>query len=166
MRVELRVILWVTALAVIGLAVLRGFWHVPQLSSRDVVQDMVATSKLTAPVVGAVREAASRRSASLPDVDVTSRPMFDIVAAVAAPVIVEETIETEVYLPILKGIIEQDEHFLAVFSLPPEPSYTTIAVGDRFQGYRVLSIGGDFVSVLSPSNETVIFRLRGAGELP
>jgi hypothetical protein len=167
MRIELRLILWVTALAMFSLVIFRGFSQAPSLTLPDIERDGAEASESLHRVATITPAPERRDELLLPEIDAAARPMFEIVAGIPEPMIVEVERPVEVYPPKLKGIVEQGGRFLAVFSEGSGDSpYSVVGVGDSVQGYRVRAIESDHVAAESSSRETVIFKLRGAGELP
>lgn len=167
MRYELRLILWVTAIALLTISVWRGFWPDAELSSKDI----------TAAVTNIYLENSSSSEASdqskklwvgtLPEIDPGQRTMFAVDVA-RPPEIVTSSVDTlPVELPVLKGIVDRSGRRAAVFAMPAGPSpYVVATVGEQFAGYTLVEIEREQVVTRSAGGDAVIFKLRGIGELP
>jgi hypothetical protein len=101
---------------------------------------------------------------SLPELTSVGRPLF---AVAPGPQVQPMPAAAQATAPLLKGIVSEGGRPRAVFGTGGDAaSYMTAGVGELAAGYRIERIEADAVIASSPGGETVVFRLRGAGELP
>lgn len=167
MRYELRLILWVTAIGLLMASVWRGFWRDADLSSQDLVVGVTNIYQEDSHTLERPDRGKKLWVGTLPKVDLGQRSMFKVDAPPPPEIVTGSTDARPVELPILKGIVDQAGRRAAVFSEPAGSfPYAVTSVGEQFGGYTLVEIEGERVVARSAEGDAVIFKLRGAGELP
>ncbi|OEO31852.1 hypothetical protein VW23_014340 [Devosia insulae DS-56] len=165
MRVELHLILWVTAVVSISAVLFHGSAEVsqiPSMGSGAALEVAVLQDGSSGPMTASTDVDFPR---SLPQIDEGARWLF----AVAGPAEIEAPLPTEVAStpPVLKGIISSAGGLRAVFALTPQATdYVVAATGEEVGEYRIKDIAADRVLGVSAGGDEVTFNLRGAGEHP
>lgn len=165
MRVELHLILWVTAAASIGAVLFHSnaeHSQIPSIGSGTAMEVAVLGSKNPGPRTPS-KDAHFPRQ--LPDIDEDARALF----VVSGQPEIEPPLPSEVASapPVLKGIISSAGGPRAVFAVDPTAiDYVVAAIGQSVGEYRIKDIASDRVLGISAGGDEVTFNLRGAGEHP
>lgn len=165
MRLELHLILWVTAAASVGAVLFHSsaeFSQIPSIGSGAAMEVAVLEDASSGPMAASTDGGFPR---TLPQIDKGARWLFAVVeqAAIEAP----QPTEIASSLPVLKGIISGADGLRAVFALTPGAAdYVVAATGQSVGEYRIKDIAADRVLGVSAGGDEVTFNLRGAGEHP
>ena len=165
MRLELHLFLWVTA----GLAVLlqlSGGIRLPEKLTFDqsLVRAQLAVDDTDNSRTDLVPGRITARTGMV-GYDRSIRSMFNTRLVTFQDSQPEFAIGLQVIPPVLKGVLGGDEGRRAVFARGPSGAdYIAVGVGETVSDYRIVAIGQDFVTAVSPAGEEVTLELRGAGE--
>lgn len=166
MRIELHLILWVTALVSLAVPIFHGNSKSVEVEfpSRDPTV-MTVDSKPPDPS-GKDEPTADILSRQLPEFDAQARPLFYIkdVASEGTPNVVAAA-EPDV-LPVLKGIVSSGNDLRGIFFVEADGSYVSAAVGDEVGSLRVVSIQPDRLQMAPAAGKPITLVLRGVGENP
>jgi len=166
MRLELHLILWVTA----GLAVVAALFHGDSTQLR-ISSRVPESAELYVLHDSEQRSPSGRFNRALLGVSAGEfEPGSRLFAVTASPVSNGDAgipvAEVPQVVPILKGILDGEEGRRAVFAAEGLGAYRTAAEGDTVAGYLIEEIGSDRVVATGADNDAVTFTLRGAGERP
>lgn len=165
MRLELHLFLWVTA----GLAVflqLSGGIRLPEKLAFDqsLVRAQLAVDDSDNSRTDLVPKIITERTGMV-EYDRSMRSMFNTRFVKITDSQPDFAIGLQVIPPVLKGVLGGDEGRRAVFTRDPSSAdYIAVGVGGTVSDYRIVAIGQDFVTAVSPTGEEVTLELRGAGE--
>jgi hypothetical protein len=166
LRREIHLILWVSALSLIGLALFRATLITSSISLGEL--DSVTTG--TSVGAGVISDASSVEGnewkRSFADVPLSSRTLFPSPAQTSTSAVDVVPDAHPAIEPALRGILSTEAGRKGVFVDPTTGGYLVVGIGERIAGYTVEAIDSDQLVAQSTDAEQVIFYLRGPGELP
>ena len=166
LRLEGHLLLWVAALVSMAAVTMHGTAEPPALQDEARERGASGPSPMAsvAKVLGGTHQVYPR---VLPNLEASGRPLFAATRSAALVEPVSTPARVEAAPPMLKGVVSDGITQRAVFGVAGEQmSYLTAGPGQLAAGYRIERIEADRVVVASPDGETLVLKLRGAGELP